>query len=196
MTVLVLDPRWPDMIPLGVAARIRGTVDYTSEVPISVRWALEPGPGPERWLLTTNRADPEVAARVEAGDEVVTVPSLDDPVRDAVETMARARSRGEWERAMTHESLLPYLEEEAGEFAEAVRGGAGASELKQELSDVLLQVLFHAEVAEDFGFSDVAQAFVDKMRSRAPYLFDGSTGVVALEEQNRLWAQGKAREKR
>ena len=69
--------------------------------------------------------------------------------------------------------------------------------MKHELADVLLQVLFHAEIADErgaFDFGDVAAAFVAKMRSRAPYLFDGSTGLVDQATQDRLWAEGKARE--
>ncbi len=192
MTVLVLDPRWPDMIPIGV--RIRGTVAFTSEVPVSVRWAIENTADGESWLLTTDPSDAEAAARIAGGEEVIEVASLSDPVLAATRTMRVARRRGEWESSMTHESLLPFLEEEAGEFAEAVRRGDGA-ELKKELSDLFLQVLFHSEIAAGFDFPDVAQAFVDKMRSRAPYLFDGSTGVVGIEEQDRLWAEGKARER-
>ncbi|WP_288831399.1 MazG nucleotide pyrophosphohydrolase domain-containing protein [uncultured Corynebacterium sp.] len=197
MTILVLDPRWPDMIPLGVASRITGPVEYTSEVPVSVRWALAdvPAGAAGGWLVTTDACDPGVVKRAESED-LIAVPSLADPVLEAVETMRRARERGEWERAMTHESLLPYLEEESREFAEAVRGG-GDAELKKELSDVLLQVLFHAELARErgaFDFADVAGAFVEKMKSRAPYLFDGSAGLVAVEEQERLWAEGKSRE--
>ncbi|AWB84452.1 MazG nucleotide pyrophosphohydrolase domain-containing protein [Corynebacterium liangguodongii] len=194
MTVLVLDPRWPDMIPLDVVGKIRGKVEYTSEVPVRVRWALEAGPGEGEWLVTTDEGDGDVVKRVRAGEDVIVASSLADPMFQAAETMRRARARGEWERAMTHESLLPYLTEEAGEFAEAVRSGAGSRELKRELSDVFLQVLFHAEIATDFDLADVAAAFVDKMRSRAPYLFDGTTGLVAKDEQDRLWAEGKARE--
>ena len=71
-------------------------------------------------------------------------------------------------------------------------------QLKLELSDLLLQVLFHAQVAQNrgsFNIYDVAQAFVDKMRSRQPYLFDGSVGVVPVDEQKRLWQEGKEQEK-
>ena len=46
-----------------------------------------------------------------------------------------------------------------------------------------------------FDFQAVAESFVDKLRSRSPYLFDGSTGVVPAQEQERLWAKGKARER-
>lgn len=194
-TVLLLDARWPDMIPLHLAGQIRGRVEFSPEVPVSVRWALDVADGDGYWIITT---DPKFAERLLDDDHVlVKVPSLDDPVAEAVRTMHEARRRGEWEQEMTHESLLPYLEEEAEEVAEAIRTNAPDAELQKELSDLLLQVLFHAEIADErgaFGFGDVAGAFVAKMRSRAPYLFDGSDGLVDKATQDRLWAEGKASE--
>ena len=194
-TVLLLDARWPDMIPLHLAGQIRGRVEFSPEVPVSVRWALDAAEGDGHWIVTT---DPKFAERVLDDDHVlVKVPSLDDPVAQAVRTMHEARRRGEWEQEMTHESLLPYLEEEAEEVAEAIRTNAPDAELQKELSDLLLQVLFHAEIADErgaFGFADVAGAFVAKMRVRAPYLFDGSDGLVDKATQDRLWAEGKASE--
>ena len=194
-TVLLLDARWPDMIPLHLAGQIRGRVEFSPEVPVSVRRALDVADGDGHWIITT---DPNFAERVLDDDHVlVKVPSLDDPVAEAVRTMHEARRRGEWEQEMTHESLLPYLEEEAEEVAEAIRTNAPDSELQKELSDLLLQVLFHAEIADErgaFGFGDVAGAFVAKMRVRAPYLFDGSDGLVDKATQDRLWAEGKASE--
>lgn len=115
--------------------------------------------------------------------------------------MARALEIGEWERSMTHQSLIPYLREEVAEFAEAVEQWEAAGsedELLAELSDVLLQVLFHAELARRrgaFDLSDVAAAFEGKMRSRAPYLFDDGEDIVPEAEQVRLWQEGKEREK-
>lgn len=194
-TVLLLDARWPDMIPLNLAGQIRGRVEFSPEVPVSVRWALDVADGDGHWIITT---DPKFAERVLDDDHVlVKVPSLDDPVAEAVRTMHEARRRGEWEQEMTHESLLPYLREEAEEVAEAIRTNAPDAELQKELSDLLLQVLFHAEIADErgaFGFGDVAGAFVAKMRVRAPYLFDGSDGLVDKATQDRLWAEGKASE--
>lgn len=115
--------------------------------------------------------------------------------------MARALEIGEWERTMTHHTLIPYLREEVSEFAEAVevwgRGGE-EGELLGELSDVLLQVLFHAELARRrgaFDLDDVAEAFVNKMQSRAPYLFEEGDDIIPVAEQERLWQEGKAREK-
>ena len=198
-TVLLLDPRWPSLIPLHLAGRICGDVAFTAEVPVSVRWALNVEGGRGRWLISTNPDDPEVARWVEEGAVMERVDSLDDPVFQATRTMHAARRRGEWEQAMTHESLLPFLREEAAEVAEAIEGNLLDDALKSELSDLLLQILFHAELASErgaFEFSDVADAFVQKMRRRAPYLFDGSTGPVDKATQDRLWEEGKAEEKR
>lgn len=186
------------MVPVDVAQRLVGPLEFTAEVPISVRWSLNPASAVGTpWLITTDPDDPQVRERAQAGEEILTVPSLQDPVAEAVRVMGQARRRGEWERSMSHETLVPYLREECAELAEAIESGAIDEELKKELSDVLLQVLFHAEIAaerEAFDFADVAAAFVEKMRVRAPYFFDGSTGLVDLETQERLWAEGKARE--
>lgn len=202
MTVLLLDDRWPTLIPLEAVGRLGGRLEFTDEVPVSVRWNIDrlvAGEGPGV-LVTTNYLDPRVRARVSKGEEIIAAESRQDPVRHAVRAMERACSIGEWEASQTHRSLLPYLAEEAQEFADQVveweRDGDDQALLK-ELGDVLLQVLFHAELASRrsaFDFGDVAASFVDKLRSRSPYLFDGTTRVVAVEEQERLWAIGKARE--
>lgn len=204
MTVLVLDPRWPDMIPIDAAIQVEGPVTFTGEVPVAVRWNFDQLVRAEAsdendWLLTTDPTDPAVRERLERGEQLIEVPSLADPLHQAQAVMHAARSRGEWEMRQTHESLLEYLEQETAEVAEAIRTNGSDDELKKELSDLLLQVLFHAEIASrrsSFAFPDVAQAFVDKMRNRAPYLFDGSTGIVPEAEQDRLWAEGKRREAR
>lgn len=204
MAVVVLDPRWPDMIPMGMLSRLESPVTVTGEVSVSVRWSLADLPTRESitgWgtLLTTDPHAAEVRERVARGESVFTVPSRADKVQEAVDTMHVARNRGEWEISQTHESLLPYLAEETAEFADAVRAGADDETLKKELGDVLLQVLFHAELASRrgaFNFSDVAASFTEKMKSRSPYLFDGSEGIVSEAEQDRLWQEGKAREKK
>lgn len=109
-------------------------------------------------------------------------------VVEAVDIMAAARRTGQWEARQTHKSLLPYLIEETYEFVDAVDEGG---DIRSELSDLLLQILFHAEIAEDFDFDDVATDFILKMRARQPYLFDGTVAegeMVSEEEQERLWA--------
>lgn len=114
-------------------------------------------------------------------------------VVEAVDIMAAARRTGQWEARQTHKSLLPYLIEETYEFVDAVNEGG---DIPSELSDLLLQVLFHAEIAEDFDFDDVATDFILKMRARQPYLFDGTVAegeMVSEEEQERLWSYGRGR---
>ena len=197
-TVLLLDPRWPSLIPIHLAGRITGDVAFTPDVPADVRRALNPPTSQDRWLISTDPDNAEVARWLRDGAALERAASLDDPVLQATRTMHAARRRGEWEQAMTHESLLPYLREEAEEVAQAIEHNLPIDALKSELSDLLLQILFHAELASErgaFDFSDVADAFVQKMRRRAPYLFDGSTGPVDKATQDRLWEEGKAREK-
>ncbi|WP_354235638.1 MazG nucleotide pyrophosphohydrolase domain-containing protein [Arthrobacter sp. UYEF3] len=81
--------------------------------------------------------------------------------------------------ALSHESLVEYLLEEAFEVAETIEAGGGDSELQVELGDVLLQVVLHARLAEErgaFDFDDVARGLRDKMVRRNPHVFrpDGS----------------------
>ncbi|WP_295626817.1 MazG nucleotide pyrophosphohydrolase domain-containing protein [uncultured Corynebacterium sp.] len=115
-------------------------------------------------------------------------------VEQAIDVMAAARRTGEWEAGQTHASLLPYLIEEAFEFIDAVNEGG---DIRGELSDLLLQVLFQAEVADDFDIDDVAGDFVEKLRRRKPYLFDGSVDVdgdgdlMPLAEQEAAWSAGR-----
>lgn len=95
-----------------------------------------------------------------------------------VETLALMkdlRQRCEWDAAQTHESLRPYLIEEAYEVDDAIRAGDDP-QLKAELGDLLLQLLFHSVVAEErgaFDFGDVAEGFLAKMKSRHPHLYEG-----------------------
>ena len=202
MTVLLLDERWPTLIPMQAHGRLAGPVSFTSEVPVKVRWNfsdLVTGETPEGLLVTTDDNDPEARRRITAGEAVIEAESRQDPVGQAQRVMTRALHIWEWERAQTHTSLLPYLEEESTEFAEAVRSGAAEGELCAELGDVFLQVLFHAEIASRrgaFEFADVAASFVTKMRLRSPYLFDGTRTAVPSEEQERLWQEAKARSRR
>ena len=197
-TVLLLDPRWPSLVPLHLVGRIAGNVTFTDDVPAGIRSALATQKGADSWLVSTDEDAPEVARWLADGASLERAASLDDPVYQAARTMHAARRRGEWEQAMTHESLLPFLREEAEEVAQAIEDDLPMDALRSELADLLLQILFHAELASErgaFDFSDVADAFVQKMRRRAPYLFDGSTGPVDKATQDRLWEEGKAREK-
>lgn len=87
--------------------------------------------------------------------------------------MRDLRARCEWDAAQTHESLRPYLIEEAHEVDDAIRSGDDRK-LREELGDLLLQVLFHAVVAEErgaFTAADVAEGFITKMKGRHPHLY-------------------------
>ncbi len=85
-----------------------------------------------------------------------------------------------WDRAQTHATLLPYLVEEAYELIEAAEGDdAGA--LREELGDVLLQVVFHAQVAAErgaFDFAQIAAGLADKLEQRHPHVFGDGTGAA------------------
>jgi MazG family protein len=97
-------------------------------------------------------------------------PSLED----TLSLMRDLRARCEWDAAQTHESLRPYLIEEAYEVDDAIRAGDDAK-LREELGDLLLQVLFHAVLAEErraFTMHDVAEGFITKMKGRHPHLYD------------------------
>lgn len=99
----------------------------------------------------------------------------------------------EWDVAQTFDSIAPYTIEEAHEVADAIARGDMA-ELKDELGDLLLQVVFHAQIAEDqghFAFADVVTAISDKMERRHPHIF----GDMA-EGGHHLWEQIKAEERR
>jgi MazG family protein len=96
-------------------------------------------------------------------------PSLED----TLSLMRDLRARCEWDAAQTHESLRPYLIEEAYEVDDAIRGGDDAT-LREELGDLLLQILFHSVVAEErgaFTMHDVAEGFITKMKGRHPHLY-------------------------
>ena len=96
-------------------------------------------------------------------------PSLEDTLA----LMRDLRKRCEWDAAQTHQSLRPYLIEEAYEVDEALLAGDDAR-LREELGDLLLQLLFHSVIAEErgaFGLHDVAESFLTKMKARHPHLY-------------------------
>lgn len=105
-------------------------------------------------------------------------------LEDTLALMRDLRARCEWDAAQTHQSLRPYLIEEAHEVDDALRAGDDAA-LRGELGDLLLQVVFHAVIAEErgaFDLHDVAFALVDKMKRRHPHLY-GDGERVPWERQ-------------
>ncbi len=111
-------------------------------------------------------------------------------LEDTLALMRDLRARCEWDAAQTHDSLRPYLVEEAHELDDALRDHNDVH-TREELGDVLLQVLFHSVVAEErgaFDIGDVAATLIAKMHQRHPHLYgDG-------ERQG--WERMKARKRR
>jgi nucleoside triphosphate diphosphatase len=100
-------------------------------------------------------------------------------LEDTLALMRDLRARCSWDAAQTHQSLRPYLIEEAHEVDDALRVGDDGP-LRDELGDLLLQVLFHSVIAEErgaFDLHDVAGALIAKMKKRHPHLYDGGEAV-------------------
>ena len=117
-----------------------------------------------------------------------------------VEVMNTLRSPGgcPWDAEQSHESLLKYLLEESYEFVDAVQSG-NRVDMREELGDVLLQVYFHARMAEEhpsdpFSIEDVAQGIADKLIRRHPHVFEG-VEVRDAQEVLENWEEIKKKEK-
>lgn len=205
MTVVLVDPRRPSLIPVDAIDLLTGDVQYTEEMPVKVPWSL-PAARPAYdgedapVLLSSDPEHPAVKARLAAGDRLIAAPRAQAGERlvDAVAMMDKLRTDGPWESEQTHDSLRRYLLEETYELFDAVRGG-NADELREELGDVLLQVLFHARIAEDapvhpFNIDDVADSLVRKLGNRVPAVLAGES--ISLDEQLAQWEQRKAQEQK
>jgi ATP diphosphatase len=110
-------------------------------------------------------------------------------LEDTLAIMRDLRVRCDWDAAQTHDSLRPYLIEESHEVDDALRRGDDRA-LREELGDLLLQILFHSVLAEErgaFDMHDVAQGLVTKMRSRHPHLYEGAEKIP--------WEQMKAKKR-
>ncbi|MEV3983095.1 MazG family protein [Nonomuraea sp. NPDC049758] len=114
-------------------------------------------------------------------------------VLDLVAVMDRLRTECPWDRKQTHESLVPYLLEESYEVLETIEQGDYPA-LREELGDLLLQVVFHARVAETFDMDDVAAGIVEKLVRRHPHVF-GSVRAESADEVNDNWEAIKAAER-
>jgi len=111
--------------------------------------------------------------------------------------MARLRSPEgcPWDREQTHLSIRENLGEECGELLEAIDAGDDAM-MREELGDVLLQVVFHARIAEEegrFTVDDVLEGLCEKLIRRHPHVFGGAR-AENTEEALRFWKEAKARE--
>jgi len=208
--VLVVDDE-DELLPALVEASV--TVEVVPDPRAAVADALDRAAGGAAVVLVPD--DPDDAGRVLAGEltrraalgappEVeVLAGSYDLPgatVLDLVAVMDRLRSPGgcPWDAKQTHESLVTYLLEEAYETVEAIETGDRAH-LREELGDLLLQVFFHARIAEESGedawsVDDVAGDIVDKLVRRHPHVF-GDAEAATAEHVEANWEVLKAAEK-
>lgn len=137
------------------------------------------------------------------------VPSEDTPVGQAgadaaavvrlIEVMTTLRAECPWDAEQTHRSLVQYLIEETFEVVEAIEkdgGQADHAHLREELGDLLLQVIFHTNIANetdpDFTVGAVARGVADKLIARHPYVFAGAAVPTDLDSS---WEERKAAEK-
>jgi nucleoside triphosphate diphosphatase len=126
------------------------------------------------------------------------VPDANSSMRELLAIMVRLRAADgcPWDREQSFASIAPYTIEEAYEVADAVERGDMAH-LKDELGDLLFQVVFHAQIASEarhFDFEAVAGAICDKLVRRHPHVF-GSGGAVTPAEQSIAWEEIKAQER-
>jgi len=205
VTVVLVDPRRPSLVPVEAIELLTGEVQYTEEMPVAVPWTL-PAARPAHTgedapvLLSSDPEHPSVTARLAAGERLISVPDQQPGERlvDAVAMMDKLRTAGPWESEQTHDSLRRFLLEETYEVFDAVRSG-DADALREELGDVLLQVLFHARIAEDapqhpFSIDDVADTLLRKLGNRVPGVLAGEE--ISLDEQLAQWEERKALEKK
>jgi XTP/dITP diphosphohydrolase len=215
-TLVVLSTRLGAVLPAEAVAALREAervcADCTVPEPLVAQLGAQrtdelPGParGAEVWFTT----DPAHPMRQHADAVIETPEPTGAALLDAVAVMDRLRSPGgcPWDAEQTHTSLLQYLIEECYELYQAVED-ADRGALREELGDVLLQVLFHARVAaeggvkpypvesEPFDIDQVAADLVRKLVSRHPHVFAEADDVHTASEQELRWDELKRVEKR
>jgi XTP/dITP diphosphohydrolase len=201
-TVVVLPERWNGVLPaaavpaLRSAERLLADATVPDEVVAATGAVRADGWGDDGAAEVLLTADPARAG----GAAVVGLPD-GAALLDAVAVMDRLRSPGgcPWDAEQTHESLLQYLIEECYELYQAIEDGDREA-VREELGDVLLQVLFHARVAAEhddrpFTIDDVAADLVTKLVGRHPHVFAGSEQIDTAERQERRWDELKRAEK-
>jgi XTP/dITP diphosphohydrolase len=193
---VAVDPRLGAVLP---AAAVR-TVAAADQV------RLHPDLPPEvaAAFVRDLGAVPADAPRAD-GTVVELVPAATTPgaaLLEAVRVMDRLRSPGgcPWDAAQTPASLLRYLVEETYELYDAIADGDREA-IREELGDVLLQVLFHARIATEdaadpFGIDEVADELVAKLVGRHPHVFGDGEVITGADEQQVRWEELKAVEKR
>ena len=134
----------------------------------------------------------------------MTEPASGEGLVEFLELMRTMRDRCAWKGSQTHESLARFLREESDEVLEAIDEGSATGEwdhLREELGDLLLQIYFHAAIAEAAGaftMDDVIGGLTEKMLRRNPHVFgpEAESGREwTLEEIEELWQAAKAAER-
>jgi ATP diphosphatase len=156
--------------------------------------------------MTTSRALGDGSGRADAGRADADRAASDRLVHDRdagierlLEIMRRLRAPDgcPWDRAQTFRTIAPFTIEEACEVADAIERG-GTDELADELGDLLLQVVYHAQIADEagqFGFADVVRAIADKMVRRHPHVFGAEPGAPLTNPADVDWEAIKAAER-
>lgn len=122
-------------------------------------------------------------------------------IQRLIDMMARLRNPDggcPWDLVQTFETIAPYTIEEAYEVADAIER-KDMADFKDELGDLLLQVVFQSRIAEEAGlftFEDVAGAVTDKMISRHPHVFGDAKAASAKDVESRIWEEQKDKEKK
>ena len=208
--VVLLSPRLPGVLPAAALPALRAATQVWAgkDVPEQLRQSLGANElageelGADAVLIATDATEPAAAALLAAGATRIDTPEpAGSALLDAASVMDRLRSPGgcPWDAEQTHESLRQYLVEETYELLEAIEDGDRAA-LREELGDVLLQVLFHARVAaehgEPFDIDDVAGDLVDKLVGRHPHVFATEEEGFELDRHDRRWEELKQAEKK
>ena len=180
-------PQLPALDEAGIAYRVVEEPDVESLAPDAVVvWLPRPGDDPPL---------PSGARLIHGSTDLPGAHLI-----DLVETMDRLRVDCPWDARQTHASLAPHLLEEPYEALEAFESGDEQA-FREELGDVLLQVVFHARIAAErddgtgYTIDDVADGIVDKLVRRHPHVF-GDVTVSGADEVKRNWDAIKAEEKK
>ncbi|CAM4460983.1 Nucleoside triphosphate pyrophosphohydrolase [Mycobacterium basiliense] len=204
MTVVLVDPRHPSLVPMEAIKLLRDEVQYTEELPAAVARLLPAGRpvhsgNDATVLLSSDPTHPAVTARLAAGDRLISAPHprCGQRLLNAVAVIDQLRTAGRWEAEQTNDSFRRYLLTETYALLDAISSG-DSDQMREELANLLLHVLFHARIAEDslrppFTIDDVADALMRKLGNRRAGVLAGES--LSFEEQLGQWVKGKTAEK-
>lgn len=121
---------------------------------------------------------------------------MSEEISRLIQVMNQLREKCPWDQKQTHNSLLKYLVEETYELVDAIESG-DSNQMREELGDLLLQIIFHARIASEeskFTIDDVASGISEKLIARHPHVF-GDTIAATADEVEANWEALKAAEK-